>query len=418
MPPSLHELPTAAATEMGASSSSTNERVSNNPSGTSTSETTNNPLSCISSSVILMIYLTVEIFAMICVIFTTVFVAAVLIIFIGLPLLCICVAFSLYYCIVDDPVPLSAILRYLFAPDLVDPRQQQTQPQTRGSMQAKLIVRKVLKVEDVSEGEAGKAAENSENEFIRRRKPSPIEFQSCDKLIYFSEPIFYEETEENDGTGGPAKGQISHYYRSGTGADFNSNNPASRTAIPLGEEQILQNLSDALANPPDDVEIGLVDVAIYAADSFERADNEATPGAASQSPMIQQDRAVIVDVKSDLIAEVNSHQVSEAADTQLDANVKESQSGSASLEPPVADDVVRGDEAVLTDGDFFAISESRERGAACEICLINYEADEEVAWSPNPACTHSFHKDCILDWLGRKPTCPNCRQNYLVNPEG
>ena len=62
---------------------------------------------------------------------------------------------------------------------------------------------------------------------------------------------------------------------------------------------------------------------------------------------------------------------------------------------------------------YFGIEAQRDRGTACDICLLEYRVGETVAWSPNLQCSHSYHEDCILDWLVRKPTCPNCRNNYL-----
>ena len=51
----------------------------------------------------------------------------------------------------------------------------------------------------------------------------------------------------------------------------------------------------------------------------------------------------------------------------------------------------------------------------CDICLTDYEVGDEVAWSKNDVCRHAFHKECIRDWLLRRPDCPLCRQNYLVD---
>lgn len=51
----------------------------------------------------------------------------------------------------------------------------------------------------------------------------------------------------------------------------------------------------------------------------------------------------------------------------------------------------------------------------CDICLTDYEVGDEVAWSKNDACRHAFHKECIRDWLLRRPDCPLCRRNYLVD---
>merc|ERR1711971_1437157 len=58
-------------------------------------------------------------------------------------------------------------------------------------------------------------------------------------------------------------------------------------------------------------------------------------------------------------------------------------------------------------------ADTRDRGTTCDICLLDFEVGDDVAWSPNPKCSHTFHKECIMDWLVRKPTCPSCRQDYL-----
>jgi hypothetical protein len=53
----------------------------------------------------------------------------------------------------------------------------------------------------------------------------------------------------------------------------------------------------------------------------------------------------------------------------------------------------------------------------CEICLNEYEHGDLVAWSKNINCKHAFHVECITDWLLRRPTCPCCRQDYIVIPD-
>jgi len=64
--------------------------------------------------------------------------------------------------------------------------------------------------------------------------------------------------------------------------------------------------------------------------------------------------------------------------------------------------------------DYFGVEDDeRDPGTACDICILEFEVGDEVAWSPNLHCSHAFHKDCILDWLVRKPTCPSCRQDYV-----
>jgi predicted RNA-binding Zn-ribbon protein involved in translation (DUF1610 family) len=48
-----------------------------------------------------------------------------------------------------------------------------------------------------------------------------------------------------------------------------------------------------------------------------------------------------------------------------------------------------------------------EHKAACPICFDEYTLKEEVDKLP---CSHSFHHQCILDWLQRHGTCPVCRK--------
>ena len=51
----------------------------------------------------------------------------------------------------------------------------------------------------------------------------------------------------------------------------------------------------------------------------------------------------------------------------------------------------------------------------CAICLDEYQAGEEIAWSRNEQCHHVFHKSCLLDFLRRgHEECPICRNTYHV----
>jgi len=47
-------------------------------------------------------------------------------------------------------------------------------------------------------------------------------------------------------------------------------------------------------------------------------------------------------------------------------------------------------------------------GAAntCSICLSTLCINDEAA---TLKCGHVFHHRCIMKWLNRAPTCPNCR---------
>ena len=51
--------------------------------------------------------------------------------------------------------------------------------------------------------------------------------------------------------------------------------------------------------------------------------------------------------------------------------------------------------------------------AACPICLEPYKPGDEVCWSTNEDCPHSFHLDCMMKWLMTHDDCPLCRADYL-----
>ena len=45
----------------------------------------------------------------------------------------------------------------------------------------------------------------------------------------------------------------------------------------------------------------------------------------------------------------------------------------------------------------------------CNICMDNYNVDEEITFL---VCNHYFHTDCIKHWLcNEKVTCPVCRKD-------
>jgi hypothetical protein len=46
-------------------------------------------------------------------------------------------------------------------------------------------------------------------------------------------------------------------------------------------------------------------------------------------------------------------------------------------------------------------------GDDCSICLGKIEKGQRVA---ELGCGHSFHRDCIQEWLGERSACPNCRK--------
>jgi len=52
---------------------------------------------------------------------------------------------------------------------------------------------------------------------------------------------------------------------------------------------------------------------------------------------------------------------------------------------------------------------------SCDICLSNYVVNEEICWSRNKECRHTFHKICMVDWLMKSPNCPICKKCFLYD---
>ncbi len=53
-------------------------------------------------------------------------------------------------------------------------------------------------------------------------------------------------------------------------------------------------------------------------------------------------------------------------------------------------------------------------GASCAICLADHVEGETLA---TLACSHTFHRACVVRWLSANPTCPLCKSHALCGPE-
>ena len=50
------------------------------------------------------------------------------------------------------------------------------------------------------------------------------------------------------------------------------------------------------------------------------------------------------------------------------------------------------------------------RFSSCDICLVEYTADEELRRLPCDGA-HIFHPSCIEKWFEKSLTCPRCSAN-------
>jgi len=58
-------------------------------------------------------------------------------------------------------------------------------------------------------------------------------------------------------------------------------------------------------------------------------------------------------------------------------------------------------------------------GQDCSVCSEGFRKGEKIRKLP---CKHIFHDKCIMPWLEKNSTCPNCRFNlfefFTEHPEG
>jgi hypothetical protein len=261
------------------------------------------------------------------------------------------IGICIYYCLMEDPIPLSVLLRYMFSPE--DPEDTAEYPniynltQQRPVIQSKLIIRRVLQIDDIVDDDTKKEL------LYPRRHPFPIQVSTDHKCLHFSEPLVtIEENEDGNNTATADKG----------GGNNNSSSPPPQRPIEsLPHYQRPYTITDEEEQ------------------------------ASSSLPTRQQQR----------VADNHDHNVENPPDTTRTNGPEQLRA-------------IDDDNHEVDDDDYFGIHhDTRDRGTACDICLLDYQVGDDVAWSPNLDCSHAFHNDCILDWLVRKPTCPNCRHDFL-----
>lgn len=69
------------------------------------------------------------------------------------------------------------------------------------------------------------------------------------------------------------------------------------------------------------------------------------------------------------------------------------------------------DSVAVTIADPHANTGSVEGSAECIICLD--EMDRE--YIKHPGCIHCYHKECIGEWVKKKPSCPTCKRSTRLN---
>ena len=283
-------------------------------------------------------------------------------------MVCTAIGICVYYCFAEEPLSLSLLLRRMFTgeadnhfvergfPDLDewlnDPAQY-----NREALRSSLIIRRLLRVEKLSSSllkQGGDGNDNDacgENGDIHKINDTKTKVH----ILVESEEIA-KECEINNG-----------------GLFHNRYSRHRPFPIQIWTESKLFCFSEPLtADINDDDDSNMKEAAVSLADTIENnaisvtISNTNTHGDAAPKCL---DRSRTNSINNGIEGIPNKNKI------QTSNHEEEDEGHSCSLDEDV-----------------------RDRGTMCDICLLEFEVDHEVAWSPNLNCSHTFHKDCILQW--------------------
>ena len=80
---------------------------------------------------------------------------------------------------------------------------------------------------------------------------------------------------------------------------------------------------------------------------------------------------------------------------------EEEEEGDEEAVRPASEESIMGLEVVRIDERSVDLA-----GEACAVCLNEFSIGSEARRMP---CSHTYHQDCIVQWLGRSNMCPMCR---------
>jgi hypothetical protein len=301
----------------------------------------------------------------------------------------------------EDPIPLSVLLRYMLSPDAEDngyPNMYLSQQ--RPVIQSKLIIRKVLRIDqhelmgiDNANNDNANANANGTTGEYPRKHPFPIKVSTERKCLHFSEPIVMEEPADE-----PPK---------------NEGSSAEPISIPLYQQPEALHTTTAAATPQvpgDNSETDATAPITGDEEETTRTNTEIQSGNEENSVDDDDDDDDMVEIA---IGRTEDSESEKLPDREDDDDDDECVITLEKLVEELEDEKKQQQQQQQEAEDYFGISDIRDRGTTCDICLLEFQVGDDVAWSPNLDCIHAFHKDCVLDWLVRKPTCPNCRHDYL-----
>lgn len=336
----------------------------------------------------------------------------VVLIFCVLPtMLCTGMVICFYYCTNPDPLPLSVLIRDLFTGDPrghtnffsgnspVDHAERDSA--NRALYRTKLIVRKLLAVERVPSSSSssrilpqdGGGEDNGRVKIIDQRSSIPVAEQgpsnsstidkACKRLIDHAHirnhnfPIEIWTDHKSLKFSAPLEAPA----EDNDDEDKKNQKAKESRTLPSGDDNDTSDAPEFVPHYHRSAEIEL----------SSRNIRGGSPTRGSSVPSTEDGRT-----SGDSNVAASCIKLGDASESQADAC---SDDGSVANEGGNEDNNGAEKCTPCPSTDYFGIEEdSRDPGTACDICILEFEVGDEIAWSPNLHCSHAFHKDCILDW--------------------
>lgn len=371
---------------------------------------------------------------MLCVVLLTIVGILVILVFCVFPtVLLISLVLCVNYCAGNEPLPLWHLLRYILQGE--DPDLSPTPEKARANRalyRPKLIVRKLLHIEDRDENDAtpstiddnnnnntckndngdnvlviyqNKISKSPHSKTIQRMTKLPIEVRTDHTSLSFSAPL--EESPKDsdedkiaDKKNGSANENATIDIPSGDAEDANGNGHSS-SIDDNGFGSVPHSPRDAPTNMPT-------------SEDDRNSRSQESQNSSGDDDSIHRGA---ISTNEDGIELTSITPVTESEDCgdvcETDGENICTQNCACSVQIkgcsiPYPGETVSSEEILCG-----IVDDTQDRDITCDICMLEFRVGDEIAWSPNVNCDHAFHKDCILEWLVRKPTCPICRQDYV-----
>ena len=379
-----------------------------------------------------------------CMAILTALALVLIIIFCVLPtIFCMVIGICIYYCLHEEPIPLPLLLRYIFSGEHADGHGLHGRATSnndlnfgggggctssrsqvdRKVLESNLIIRRLLKVEIISssfsltaknsndndsenriqlstgmelentgddnDNDVRRSSNNNTGGFIDsiypREHPFPIQIFTENKSLNFSELLVMKVEEKDDDKNAEKEDRLAKKERQIANDNDDNDDDNDDDSIVINVRDI-PHYQRSAENQCSNRNLRETTIVPDNHSNLERSQNDTD----LQDVVISLDDSI--ESTQDILPE-ESH-VCQGCNKDYKTNSDDDDDDDHNEHRNDTDEIIEEVDYNCSniEGDM------RDRGTTCDICILEFEVGDEVAWSPNLHCSHTFHKDCILDW--------------------